>query len=100
MAFVRVASTADIAPGTARCIEAGGKQIALFNVGGAFHAIDNLCLHRGGPLAEGEIDGALVTCPWHGWQYDVTTGKNVLEDDEAVARYEVKVEGSDVLVDI
>jgi len=100
MAFVKVASTADIAPGTAKCVEAGGKQIAVFNVAGAFHAIDNLCLHRGGPLAEGEIDGTLVTCPWHGWQYDVTTGKNVLEDDEGVARYEVKVEGSDVLVDV
>ncbi len=100
MAFVKVASTADVAPGTAKCVEAGGKQIALFNVEGAFHAIDNLCLHRGGPLAEGEIEGTLVTCPWHAWQYDVTTGKNVLDDDEAVATYAVKVEGGDVLVDV
>jgi nitrite reductase/ring-hydroxylating ferredoxin subunit len=100
MAFVKVASTTDVAPGTAKCIEAGGKQIALFNVDGAFHAIDNLCLHRGGPLAEGEIEGTFVTCPWHGWQYDVTTGQNVLDDDEGVARYEVKVEGTDVLVDV
>ena len=96
--FVKVAAVADVAPGTGKCVEAGGKQIALFNIGGTFHAIDNTCLHRGGPLGEGELEGVIVTCPWHGWQYDVTTGINTMDESEVVARYEVKVESGDVLV--
>jgi len=96
--FVKVAAVGDVPPGTGKCVEAGGKQIALFNVGGAFHAIDNTCLHRGGPLGEGELEGAIVTCPWHGWQYDVTTGCNTMDESECVERYAVRVEGDAVLV--
>ena len=97
--FVKVAEVSDLPPGTGRCVEAGGKQLALFNVDGAFYAIDNTCLHRGGPLGEGELEGSIVTCPWHGWQYDVTTGVNTMDDSQRVARYEVKVEGGVVLVE-
>jgi len=96
--FVKVAEAADVPPGTGKCVEANGKQVALFNVDGTFHAIDNTCLHRGGPLGEGELEGAVVTCPWHGWQYDVTTGADTMDDSERVERYEVQVEGSAVLV--
>ncbi|MBI2461390.1 MAG: Rieske 2Fe-2S domain-containing protein, partial [Candidatus Rokubacteria bacterium] len=74
--LAKVAEIADLAPGQGRVVEVEGKAIALFNVDGAFYAIDNTCLHRGGPLGEGELDGAVVTCPWHGWCYDVTTGAN------------------------
>lgn len=96
--FVRVAQVGDVPPGTGKCIEANGKQIAVFNVGGTFHAIDNTCLHRGGPLGEGELDGTTVTCPWHGWEYDVTSGKNIMDETVCVDRFEVKVEGDAVLV--
>jgi len=96
--FVKVADVSDVPPGSGKCIEANGKQIALFNVGGSFHAIDNTCLHRGGPLGEGELEGNIVTGPWHGWQYDVTTGVNTMDDSERVERYEVMVEGGAVLV--
>jgi nitrite reductase/ring-hydroxylating ferredoxin subunit len=96
--FVRVAAVEEIRPGTAQCVEVQGRQIALFNVDGTFHAIDNVCLHRGGPLAEGELDGTVVTCPWHGWQYDVTTGCNIMDDSERVDRFEVKVEGGAVWI--
>jgi nitrite reductase/ring-hydroxylating ferredoxin subunit len=96
--FVKVAEAADVKPGTAVCVEAGGRQIALFNIDGTFHAIDNVCLHRGGPLAEGEIDGCVVTCPWHGWQFDVTTGMNTMDDSERIDRFDVKVEGGSVFV--
>jgi len=98
--FVKVAEIGDIPPGTGKCVEVNGKEIAVFNVGGSFHAIDNTCIHRGGPLAEGELDGATVTCPWHGWQYDVTTGRNVTDDSTGVDRYEVKVEGGGILIDL
>ena len=95
--FVKVAAVADVAPGSGTCVEACGKQIALFNVGGTFHALDGVCPHRGGPLGEGELEGNTVTCPWHAWQFDVTTGES-LTDDSSVARYDVKVDGGDVLV--
>ena len=98
--FVKVAEVGDVPPGTGKCVEADGKQIALFNVAGAFHAIDNTCLNRGGPLGEGELEGTVVTCPWHGWQYDVTTGTNLDDDTTGVARYEVKLEGGAVLVGV
>ena len=62
--FVKVASTADLAPGEARCVEVSGKKIALFNLEGSFYAIDDTCTHRGGPLSEGEVSGEEVTCPW------------------------------------
>src|SRR5499427_5434370 len=98
MALERAARVSEIPVGAIKEVQVGGKPIALFNVGGTFYAIDNTCLHRGGPLGEGELEGAVVTCPWHGWQYDVTTGVNTMDDSERVERYEVKVEGTAVLV--
>jgi nitrite reductase (NADH) small subunit len=95
--FVKVASAADVKPGTGTCVEVDGKPVALFNVDGTFYATDNTCPHRGGPLGEGELDGLVITCPWHNWQYDVRTGES-LTDDLKVDTYQVKVEGGDVLV--
>lgn len=98
--FVRVAGVSDIAAGQGKTIEVNGKQIAVFNCDGTFYAIDNTCKHRGGPLGEGELDGTTVTCPWHGWAYDVTTGESADDPECHVDRYEVKVEGDDVLVGV
>jgi nitrite reductase (NADH) small subunit len=96
--FVRVASTADVKPGQAVVVEVNGKTLAVFNVDGAFHAIDNTCVHRGGPLGEGDIHGNVVACPWHGWQFDVTTGECVKNPAAKVEVYQVKVEGDDITV--
>lgn len=98
--FVRVAATGDIPAGQGKTVEVDGKKIAVFNCDGTFYAIDDTCKHRGGPLGEGELDGSIVTCPWHGWTYDVTTG--VCADDPGVCvdKYEVKVEGDNVMVGI
>jgi nitrite reductase/ring-hydroxylating ferredoxin subunit len=98
--FVRVAAVTDLQPGQGKVVEAGGLQIALFNCDGTFYAIDNTCLHRGGPLGEGMLEGTMVTCPWHAWTYDVTTGINSINPNVRVKTYPVKVEGSDVHVDI
>ena len=76
MASVKVAKAADVPPGQGCVVEAAGKTLALFNVDGAFHAVDNTCPHRGGPLGDGDLEGRLVICPWHGWRWDVTTGAN------------------------
>ena len=97
MASVKVAKAADVPPGEGRVVQAGTRSLALFNVDGAYHAIDNECPHRGGPLGEGELEGCLLTCPWHAWQFDVRTGESVT-DDSKVAVYACKVEGGQVLV--
>jgi nitrite reductase/ring-hydroxylating ferredoxin subunit len=99
--FVTVATINEIPPGHARLVEVNGNEIALFNVGGTFHAIDNSCTHVGGPLCEGEVHGAEVTCPWHGAVFDLSTGRALGPPAfEAVNRYEVRVEGSDVQIEL
>jgi nitrite reductase (NADH) small subunit len=95
--FSKACAASDVAPGTGKLVAVDGKEIALFNVDGTFYALDNECPHRGGPLGEGDLEGCIVTCPWHAWQYDVRTGESIT-DDLKVARYDAKVEGGDVLV--
>ncbi len=99
--FVKVARTDDIAVGRGKTVDAGGKKIAVFNVDGSFHAIDNTCTHRGGPLGEGSLDGKEVTCPWHGAVFDVTSGE-VLGPPapKAVASYELRISGKDIEVKV
>ncbi len=99
--FVKVAKTGDVALGSAKMVEAGGKKIAIFNVEGKYYAIDNTCTHRGGPLAEGALEGKEVTCPWHGAVFDVTTGE-VLGPPapKPVSRYDVRVSGKDIEVEV
>ena len=99
MAFVRTAKTNEITPGTIREFQVEGKAVALANVGGKYYAINNTCLHRGGPLGEGELKGKVVTCPWHGWQYDVSTGKAAMNPAVAVACFPLEVRGEDIWVD-
>ena len=96
--FVTVAKANDVSPGQGKVVEANGKSIALFNIGGKFHAVDNTCKHAGGPLGEGTCEGNVVTCPWHGWQYNVETGENTNNPQIKVDKYEVKVEGEEVKV--
>jgi nitrite reductase/ring-hydroxylating ferredoxin subunit len=98
--FEAVARVQEVPPGTGRAVEVAGRAVALFNVEGTFYAMDGTCLHRGGPVGEGELEDTIVTCPWHGWQYDVTTGRNVMDPDIGLAQYEVEVENGVVLVSI
>ena len=100
MAFVCVAKAPDIPPGQIREIQLQGTTIALANVGGQFHAINNTCLHRGGPLGQGSLQGNVVTCPWHGWSVDVTSGKVTHNQTAKVACYLVELRGEDVYVDL
>jgi nitrite reductase (NADH) small subunit len=99
--FIKVAKAGEIAPGRAKCVELNDREIALFNVDGSFHAIDNTCTHVGGPLSEGELAGTHVTCPWHGGVFDVTTGE-VLgpPPGENVARYNTRLSGDDIEVEV
>jgi nitrite reductase (NADH) small subunit len=96
--FIRVTGTGDVKPGHGIVAEVNGKTLAVFNVEGVFHAIDNTCVHRGGPLGEGDVEGSVVTCPWHGWQFNVTTGECLKNPAAKVEVYSVQVEGDDVKV--
>ena len=98
--FVSVAKKSDIAAGTGVTVDVEGKAIALFNVGGKFYAIDNTCVHRGGPLGEGSVEGTEVTCPWHGWTYDVSSGQCTMNPQAKVACHSVKEEGENILVSV
>ena len=100
MGFVRAVKKAEISAGTIREIQIEGRAVALANVGGTIYAINNTCLHRGGPLGQGQLDGKVVTCPWHGWQYDVTNGKVVQNPATGVDCYPIEVRGEDVFVDV
>jgi len=66
-------------------------EIAIFNIDGVFYAISNSCIHKGGPLSKGFLDGDIVTCPWHGWKYSVKTGESSHEGGDSVNSYEVKI---------
>jgi nitrite reductase (NADH) small subunit len=96
----RLAAVDEVPLGSAREFMAGERVIALFNVDGALYALDGICPHAGGPLGEGTLQGPVVTCPWHGWQFDVTTGRNCLNPRIEHASFPVKVEGNDVYVEI
>ena len=100
MASVRVAQANDIPMGEGRVIDAGGKSLALFNVDGTYYAIDNGCPHRGGPLGEGDLDGAVVSCPWHGWRWDVKSGANANNPAVRVPCFPVTVNDGDIFVEL
>jgi nitrite reductase (NADH) small subunit len=91
-----VAKTAEISPGGAKVVEANGREIAIFNLDGSFHAIDNACVHKGGPLGEGMIEGEVVVCPWHNWRYNVKTGACLANPSAKVKSYELKVENGEI----
>ena len=99
--FRKAVKITELEPGTATLVEIGGNKIALFNVDGTFYAIDNICAHRGGPLAEGEIEGDVVTCPWHRATYNIRTGEALGPPaPTGVASYKVRVQGPDIEIEV
>ena len=100
MPFARAAKIADLPAGTIRQFQVEGTPVALANVAGKFYAINDVCVHRGGPLGEGELHDKVVTCPWHGWQYDVTNGKVTQNPVMGVACYATEVRGDEIFVNV
>jgi nitrite reductase (NADH) small subunit len=96
----RVASLTEIPSGAAKEVTVGDRVIAVFNVGGTLYALDGICPHSGGPLAKGRLAGQVITCPWHGWQFDVTTGRHCLAPRIQTGCIAVSAEGDDVFVDV
>jgi nitrite reductase (NADH) small subunit len=97
--FTKLAGLSDLpAPNEAKEIPCGDKMICVANVGGQFLAVDNVCVHLGGPLGEGVVDKGKIVCPWHGWAYDLKTGE-LAPGKPGVKAYPLKVEGQDVLIE-
>ena len=99
--FTKIAGKADL-PGEdeAKEFQAGERMVCVANVEGRLCALDNVCLHRGGPLGQGVVVGDKLVCPWHGWMYDPKTVAAEQNPEAKVAVYPIKVEGDDVLVEI
>ncbi|PYQ13032.1 MAG: hypothetical protein DMH00_05290 [Acidobacteria bacterium] len=93
---VKIAVRSEVPSGTGRVVVALGRVLALFNLEGSFYAVDNSCPHRGGPLGEGFLNGCVVTCPWHGWQFDVRTGVGPLNPRHSVRSVRVETDGEDL----
>jgi nitrite reductase/ring-hydroxylating ferredoxin subunit len=97
--FVKVAESKEIGPSTMKAIELEGEKVCIINTEGNYYAIGNVCTHVGGPLDEGTLEGYEVECPWHGSKFDVRSGKATKPPAVgAVPKYEVKIEGNDILV--
>ena len=96
--WIPLASVADCPPGSVRELVAGDRIVALFNVDGEFYALDGICPHQGGPLGKGTVSGVVVTCPWHGWQFNVCTGQHQSNTSLRHATLPIKVEEGEVLV--
>ena len=98
--FVRVASVEDIPPGTGKVVRLMGREVGLFNVGGEFRAIDNICPHTHRPIGAADFEGNVVTCLWHGLSFDVEDGRCLQTDDYSVETYPVQVKDGQVMVSL
>ncbi|HEV2113518.1 MAG TPA: Rieske (2Fe-2S) protein [Terriglobales bacterium] len=100
-AFIKLASKGEApAHDEAKEFTCGEKTICLANVAGKLVAMDNVCLHRGGPLGQGIVDGGKIVCPWHGWQYDPATGAAAHNPGAKVQVYPVKLDSEDILIEL
>jgi nitrite reductase/ring-hydroxylating ferredoxin subunit len=97
---IKVGRTDELGPGGFRCVEVQGQRLLLYNVSGSFYATSATCAHLGGPLDEGLFEEGVVTCPWHGWQFDVCTGESIYDPDRRLATHPVQVVGDDLLVEV
>ena len=98
--FVTVGRVADFEPGRGRMVVVNGRHVALFRLDDGFFAIDNLCLHQAGPLCDGDIERGVVTCPWHGWSYEIRSGTLVQDPRVGVSKHNTRIVGDDVQVQL
>ncbi len=96
-----VAKVSDIPEGACRAFEVNGADVAVFNVGGEYQATEGFCRHKGGSLGEGTLDGNVITCPLHGWQYDVTSGECLTDGSvKKLTVYPVKITGDRIGIEM
>jgi nitrite reductase/ring-hydroxylating ferredoxin subunit len=118
---VPVARAADFEPGTREIVETDEGEIGVFNVDGEYYAVANVCAHEGGPVCEGQLRGALIgeyegpgervkerfsedtpaiACPWHGWEYDLTTGEHLGDPTVSLQTFDVVVDDGTIYLDL
>jgi nitrite reductase (NADH) small subunit len=98
--IVKVADAQEIEDGKAKIVRVEGLTLAVFRVKDEFFALENSCLHRGGPLGEGNLEGYNITCPWHGWTYDVRTGSFEVIPPLRVRTFPVRKEGESIVIEL
>ncbi len=100
-AATTIASVDEIAEGKGKAFDVGEKRIAIFNVAGNFHAIDDACPHAGASLAEGYLENGNIGCPWHYAEFELTTGKHLHAPATCgVEVYPVQIEGGQIKVEV
>ena len=95
-----IAHASEIPPGEGREFVVAEKIVAVFNSDGVFHAMDGICPHMGWPLAKGDLNGNVVTCPWHGWQFDVTSGRHCLNAQLKHPAFPIRLEEGELWVEL
>ncbi len=98
--MVKAAEKDELTDGKAKTVNADGRSIALFRIKNEYYAVANACIHRGGPLGEGELNEYQVTCPWHGWKYDVRNGSFTVIPTLKVKTYKVKEENGGIFIEV
>ena len=99
MASYTVAKTSEIPEGECKSVTVEGEAIALFHVSGKFYATEDTCKHRGGSLGEGTLDETIITCPLHGWTYDVTDGSCEMNAEVKLNTYPVAIDGEMIVIE-
>ena len=97
---IKIAKTVDLEPDSCMTVTANSEEIALYRVGDAYYASTNTCPHRGGPLGEGLLEDKTITCPWHGWQFDVCKGVSLVNDQVKLKTFPVTVQGDDICIEM
>jgi nitrite reductase/ring-hydroxylating ferredoxin subunit len=100
MAYRKLASVDELPEGSLIEVVQGADVYALCNVAGEVRAMAGVCPHNGGPLGQGALDGSIVTCPWHAWEFDSSTGSCLFDDELRVPTYPVRIEDGEILVDL
>lgn len=100
MALVRIASVDDLKDGEGKIVTANGEAVALFRTNGKFYATTNTCPHKGGPLGEGFLEDSVVTCPWHGWKFNIQTGISPVAPAVKIQTFDVSISGNDVMIEM
>ncbi|MBI2891830.1 MAG: Rieske (2Fe-2S) protein [Nitrospirae bacterium] len=99
--FVKVAKVAELEDRRPKIVNVKGIEIALVRMGEAVYALKNICPHKGGPVGEGEIEGTVITCPWHGWEFDLAQGgKSAMSEETRATVYDVRQDGDALLVEV
>jgi len=98
--FIEVADISDVSSGQIKGVEVDGRKLIISNFNGQFYAMDGVCAHAGGPLCKGELDGRVVVCPWHGWEYDVETGLCDVEPTLKQQVFAVRIDEDKIMVSL